>query len=38
MLYKKLQPEDAFSLITFHNSAKTVIKSTFVKDMLYEDV
>ncbi len=33
MLFNKLEADDVFSLITFHNSAKTIIESTFVRDL-----
>ena len=33
MLYNKLNDDDVFCLVTFHNTAKTIIKSTF-KNML----
>lgn len=38
MLYNKLQPEDVFGLVTFHNSAQTIISSTYVKDLSLEEV
>lgn len=33
MLYKKLNPDDIFSLVVFHNQARTVLKSEFVKNL-----
>lgn len=33
MLFEKLKDDDVFSLVTFHFTAKTIIKSTFVKDL-----
>lgn len=38
MMYKKLQRDDVFSLVIFHNSARTITKSSFVKDLPYEKV
>ena len=33
MFFEKLLPEDVFSLVVFHEEARTVIKSDFVKSM-----
>ena len=33
MLYKKLNPDDIFSLVVFHNQARTVLKSELVKNL-----
>lgn len=33
MLYKKLNPDDIFTMIVFHTQARTVIKSEFVKKL-----
>jgi hypothetical protein len=33
MFYKKLQADDVFSLVTFSNTAETLIPSTFVREM-----
>jgi hypothetical protein len=32
MLIEKLKPEDAFSLIVFHDVGKTIIPSQFIND------
>ena len=32
MLIEKLKHEDAFSLVVFHNTARTVIPSQFIND------
>lgn len=33
LLFDKLQPDDAFSLVVFHDQARTVIPSSFKKDL-----
>lgn len=33
MLYEKLTDDDVFSLVTFHNKAKTIIKSAYRKHL-----
>lgn len=38
MFYQKLNPDDIFSFIVFHNESRTVIKSEFVKNLDSETV
>lgn len=38
MMFEKLQPNDIFSLVVFHTSARTVIPSSFVKDLSFYNV
>ena len=38
MLFDKLQGDDVFSLVTFHEKAKTIIASTYVRDLSREIV
>lgn len=33
LLFSKLKPDDVFGLITFHTTAKTIIQSSFVRDL-----
>ena len=33
MLYNKLKGDDVFSLVTFHTESKTIIESSFVRDL-----
>ena len=36
MLYERLQPNDIFCLVTFHDTSKTIIKSTLKSDLIPE--
>lgn len=38
LLFQKLKPEDAFSLVIFHDAARTIIPSAFKKDLNLETV
>ena len=38
MCFNKLNPEDAFSMVVFHNTSRTVIKSDLVKNFNPDEV